>query len=378
MNTHLSSGDGRFYTASGLAAAALAVPPFLPHLFPGDNARLVNDTTVSEKAIRQQLALLLRSPIFAPSEKLARFLRFTIEYALCGKQDELKEYVIGSEVYDRKPPYHPNQDSIVRTEARRLRSKLKAYYEGVGENDPILIYFRLGSYVPVFRARTAPDVEQTAATNTSGGLQRSLTQRGLTNQQITQRESLYSGFIHEASRLYANSLAHRLEDLNDLISLYALVSHIRLLASDSVVIAAQTVVKQIIRHYADRNLTVDEMRTAALSAKADPLVTFSFACREELQNIARQGALRRPTATGADGDGAGDLAKSMKSKMVDFRDPAALEGQTDGEPFFIIKNGKGEMDGEDARVKPDGTWNLVVYLRSLSKPQTAAAAGGPL
>ena len=70
---------------------------------------------------------------------------------------------------------------------------------------------------------------------------------------------------------------------------------------------------------------------------------------------------------GDDGGGAGDLAKNMKAKMVDFRDPAALKGHTDGELFYIIKNGKGEMDGEGARVKPDETWNLVIYLRSLSK-----------
>jgi mono/diheme cytochrome c family protein len=70
---------------------------------------------------------------------------------------------------------------------------------------------------------------------------------------------------------------------------------------------------------------------------------------------------------GENGDGAGDLAKNMKAKMVDFRDPAALKGHTDGELFYIIKNGKGEMDGEGARIKPDETWNLVIYLRSLSK-----------
>ena len=70
---------------------------------------------------------------------------------------------------------------------------------------------------------------------------------------------------------------------------------------------------------------------------------------------------------GESGDGAGDLAKNMKAKMVDFRDPAALKGHTDGELFYIIKNGKGEMDGEGARVKPEETWNLVIYLRSLSK-----------
>jgi len=48
-------------------------------------------------------------------------------------------------------PYHPNMDSIVRSEARRLRSKLKEYYESTGKDDPVFIYCRLGSYVPVFR-----------------------------------------------------------------------------------------------------------------------------------------------------------------------------------------------------------------------------------
>ncbi len=63
----------------------------------------------------------------------------------------LKEYVIGTEVYDRKPPYHPSQDSIVRTEARRLRAKLKEYYESDGKQNPVFVYFRPGTYVPMFR-----------------------------------------------------------------------------------------------------------------------------------------------------------------------------------------------------------------------------------
>lgn len=36
----------------------------------------------------------------------------------------VKEYLIGTEVYERKPSYHPGEDSIVRSEARRLRRKL--------------------------------------------------------------------------------------------------------------------------------------------------------------------------------------------------------------------------------------------------------------
>src|ERR1700677_2767276 len=116
-----------------------------------------NDIVFSEQAIREELTHLLQSPIFAQSDRLGRFLRFTVEHAIGGTQDVLKEYVIGVEVYDRKPPYHPSQDSIVRTEARRLRSKLKEYYEGEGKDDPIFIYFRPGSYVPVFRVREELD-----------------------------------------------------------------------------------------------------------------------------------------------------------------------------------------------------------------------------
>jgi TolB-like protein/Tfp pilus assembly protein PilF len=113
----------------------------------------VSDKAVSEHAVRQELARLVQSAIFAQSDRLVRFLRFTIDHAVSGRTDALKEYIIGTEVYDRKPPYHPSQDSIVRTEARRLRSKLKEYYEVEGKNDPVFIYFRPGSYVPVFRSR---------------------------------------------------------------------------------------------------------------------------------------------------------------------------------------------------------------------------------
>jgi TolB-like protein/tetratricopeptide (TPR) repeat protein len=106
---------------------------------------------LSEQEIRTELDRLLRSALFLQSDRLARFLRFAIENVLAGNIDLLKEYVIGTEVYDRKPPYHPSQDSIVRTEARRLRAKLKDYYESEGKRDPVLIYFRPGTYVPLFR-----------------------------------------------------------------------------------------------------------------------------------------------------------------------------------------------------------------------------------
>jgi hypothetical protein len=109
--------------------------------------------TISEEAIREELSRILESPVFVQSDRLGRFLRYTVETTLAGDAETLKEYLIGTEVYERKPPYHPSVDSIVRSEARRLRSKLKEYYESVGRNDSVLIYYRPGSYVPAFRRR---------------------------------------------------------------------------------------------------------------------------------------------------------------------------------------------------------------------------------
>jgi mono/diheme cytochrome c family protein len=70
---------------------------------------------------------------------------------------------------------------------------------------------------------------------------------------------------------------------------------------------------------------------------------------------------------GKDGDGKGDLAADMKLKMLDYTDPAALKDMTDGELFYIIKNGKGDMPAEGDRAKNDEVWNLVNYVRSFAK-----------
>jgi mono/diheme cytochrome c family protein len=75
---------------------------------------------------------------------------------------------------------------------------------------------------------------------------------------------------------------------------------------------------------------------------------------------------------GKDGDGKGDLATDMKLKLQDFRDPDSLKERTDGELFYVIKNGKGEMPAEGDRSKPDAIWDLVNYVRSMAKKDAAA------
>lgn len=124
---------------------------------------LGDEMQIEPRVIREELARVLDSPIFAQSERLARFLRFTVETTLAGGAATLKEYLIGTEVYDRRPPYHPSVDSIVRSEARRLRNKLRQYYESAGKDDSVFIYYRTGSYVPAFRCNRADQRTQHSA-----------------------------------------------------------------------------------------------------------------------------------------------------------------------------------------------------------------------
>lgn len=72
---------------------------------------------------------------------------------------------------------------------------------------------------------------------------------------------------------------------------------------------------------------------------------------------------------GDNGNGKGDMAVSEKLSVPDYREAAALKGVTDGQMFYAIRHGLGQMPPEDPQRANDETvWNLVIYLRSLSKP----------
>jgi len=54
-------------------------------------------------------------------------LSHIVAATLEGKGGELKEYALGVDVFDRGDSFDPKTDTIVRVQARRLRSKLEAY-----------------------------------------------------------------------------------------------------------------------------------------------------------------------------------------------------------------------------------------------------------
>jgi TolB-like protein len=99
-------------------------------------------------AIDSLVRKIVSSRAMARSERLARFLEFTVKETMAGNAGQIKEFVLGVEVFGRTPDYDPRLDPIVRVEARRLRMKLRKYYDTEGRDDRIRIEYPKGSYVP--------------------------------------------------------------------------------------------------------------------------------------------------------------------------------------------------------------------------------------
>ncbi len=70
---------------------------------------------------------------------------------------------------------------------------------------------------------------------------------------------------------------------------------------------------------------------------------------------------------GEKGDGKGDMASDIKN-ITDFTNPDVQKNSTDGEWFYIIRKGRGDMPGEDSgRAKDDDVWSIVNYVRTFAK-----------
>jgi hypothetical protein len=123
-------------------------------------------------------------------------------------------------------------------------------------------------------------------------LQRSVAQRELTNREIAQREELYSNFIRHGTECYAKALSQGLENIDEIVAMYALVNRIRLFASDTVLEAAETFVKKLVARYGEKNWTIEQIKSAALEEHVDPLNDFALKCRSELRFIYARGVLK--------------------------------------------------------------------------------------
>lgn len=100
---------------------------------------------------RAELQAVLNSPLFARTPALSHLLSYLCEKTFAGKTEQIKEYSIALDVFERRDSFDQDTDSIVRVQANRLRKRLSEYYKGDGKGHAIQIVIPLGQYVPVFR-----------------------------------------------------------------------------------------------------------------------------------------------------------------------------------------------------------------------------------
>jgi TolB-like protein/Tfp pilus assembly protein PilF len=129
------------------------------------------DQGISAQIVRAQLEKILLHPGFRASQRLKKFLRYVVEETLDGHGEELKEYAIAIDVFQKDSSFDPRADNIVRVEAGRLRSRLAAYYEKEGIDDPIKIELVKGRYAPEFRTASEPGIDPIVSEGPKFGIQ---------------------------------------------------------------------------------------------------------------------------------------------------------------------------------------------------------------
>jgi hypothetical protein len=112
---------------------------------------------LSTEEMEGQLARVLNSQSFRNSTVLQSFLRYVTEQTICGRSSEVNEYTIATTAMGRGPDFDSASDTIVRTQAYRLRQKLHEYYSTEGTKDRLVIEIPKGHYIPTFRSRLATE-----------------------------------------------------------------------------------------------------------------------------------------------------------------------------------------------------------------------------
>jgi len=113
------------------------------------------------KAAGQREELVLRAASSSTLEKSPRLRAFFLHVCRCAldnKPEAATEQQIGIHVYDRPPGYNPNEDNIVRSQARLLRMKLEHHFANEGKDEPVVITIPKGHYLPLFETRSEPEI----------------------------------------------------------------------------------------------------------------------------------------------------------------------------------------------------------------------------
>ena len=140
-------------------------------------------------------------------------------------------------------------------------------------------------YISAISALVGSAIGALASLATTWLTQQSQTRAMQRVQDRARREALYSEFIREASRLFADAMTHELDDPAKLVELYAIGSRIRLFGEPQTLEEAERVISQIGTTYFAPNKDLRLLADLAKGNELDLLFAFSNACRAELDHI---------------------------------------------------------------------------------------------
>ena len=105
---------------------------------------------LEKAAVHQQLEKLLATPLFNSSKRYPSFLKYVVTHSLAGQTDQLKERILGVEIFGRSADYDTNTDPIVRVTAAEIRKRIELYYQDPKHSQEIRLYLPAGSYAPQY------------------------------------------------------------------------------------------------------------------------------------------------------------------------------------------------------------------------------------
>ncbi len=117
----------------------------------------ITQESVGWEAERSELQAVLQSRLFARSPTLTHLLSYLCEKKFAGETDQIKEYSVALDVFDRRDSFDQDTDSIVRVQANRLRKRLSEYYATEGATHALRITVPVGQYIPVFEKIAVDD-----------------------------------------------------------------------------------------------------------------------------------------------------------------------------------------------------------------------------
>ena len=103
------------------------------------------------RAVREQLEKLVSDPLFSQSRRYPSVLRRIVEDTLAGHTENLKERILGVELFDRQTDYDTNADAIVRVTAAEIRKRIAQYYHDEKHSSELRIDLPVGGYIAEFR-----------------------------------------------------------------------------------------------------------------------------------------------------------------------------------------------------------------------------------